>query len=1200
MKLCTLAFLMLLTFAGQSQKLTVADLSTEHRTDPIGIDVTQPRLSWKLKGPGRNIVQSAYSIRVATDRSFSKKNITWQSGKINSDESILQAYKGTPLQPGTRYYWQVQAWDGAGHASPWSGVAFWETGFFSPSDWKASWIETIQDTIRYIPAQLVRKDFSIARKIASARAYVTSHGFYELYLNGSKVGDEVLTPGWTSYEKRLQYQVYDITAQLQPGKNAVGAVLGDGWYRGTLGWVSNYGVWGKTLGLLCQLNIKYTDGTMETIITDDTWKGSADGPIVMNGIYDGETYDARKEMKGWSNAGFNDSQWKPVHIAGHPENNLVAAQSVPVRKIQEIKPVKIFKTPKGTLVVDLGQNMVGWIRLKVKGNAGTVVTIRHAEVLDKFGEFYTDNLRQAKATVEYTLKGGAEETYEPRFSFFGFRYVAVDGYPGELSADAITGIVVHSDMKQTGSFECSNAMINQLQHNIQWGQKGNFLDVPTDCPQRDERLGWTGDAQAFVRTAAYNMDVAGFFTKWLKDLAVDQYADGQVPFVIPDVLRNKSGTSAGWGDVSTIAPWTIYNVYGDRQILETQYPSMKAYVDYIRKKAGESYLWKDGSVFGDWLFYKSMRQTENDGYTSPDMIATMFYAYSTSLLAQTAKVLGKKEDEKFYSDLLIKIKEAFNRNYVTQEGRIASESQTAYVLALHFDLLPEELRPKAVQYLVDDIKQRGNHLSTGFLGTPYLCHVLSRNGRADVAYDLLLQKSFPSWLYPVTMGATTIWERWDGQKTDSTFQDVGMNSFNHYAYGAVGDWMYRVVAGIEIGQPGYKQILIQPQPDKRLSYAKASFESAYGKIVSAWEMKNGHLVINVTIPANTRASITLPDATVEKITEGGSPLATLFPQARQQGKNVVLETGSGDYVFEYATSLAVIPNASDTAALVSYLKTLASREKNPLLRRHFESVALMANDHTHAFSHSKATAETASNVLNFFQNEGAKWETYANGPRPLMMAFTSPTDHKNSFYWLFLPKGFDPGRKDYPFYMELHGSGGGHNNNPRVMLFDPLQPEISGVTNEGYRKEGLFILPWGRGDKGYREIAETDIFECLHDFDSLFKTDPARQYLYGFSMGGAGTFHIAQRSLDRWAAIGMYSAAFRSVTQEEAEKVKDLPIWMAWGETESWAVNDRVLKDYLVKAGAEVKWTEVKGVGHNYLGQYQEDLLNWLLLHRKK
>jgi alpha-L-rhamnosidase len=897
MKFLRIALLLLLVQPGFAQKLLVTDLSCEHKINPIGVDVI-PRFSWKLSGAEKNLLQAAYSIRVATGNQFSSKNMAWQSGKISSGESVLQLYGGAALQPGKRYYWQVKVWDTNNNESAWSGPAFWETGLLQPQNWKAQWIEPVQSADRHMPGLLVRKDFTVQKKIASARVYVTSHGFYELHINGKKVGDEIFTPGWTSYYKRLQYQAFDITPLLQQGANVVGAMLADGWYRSALAWENNWGTWGKKLGLLCQLQITFTDGSEQTIISDNSWKGTQDGPVTRDGIYDGESYDARKEIKGWSNPGFDDSQWKAVNAVEGSKDNLVAVQTVPVRKIQEIKPVRIFKTPKGLTVVDFGQNMVGWVKLKVKGAAGTKVTIRHAEVLDKFGDFYTDNLRAATATAEYTLKGGEEETYEPRFSFFGFRYAAVNGYPGELKPEDVTGVVVHSDMKPTGTFECSNALINQLQHNIQWGQKGNFIDVPTDCPQRDERLGWTGDAQAFCRTAAFNMDVSAFFTKWLKDVAADQGQDGKVPFVIPDVLRN-NGTSAGWGDVSTIAPWTMYQVFGDKRILETQYPSMKAYVEYIRKKAGDGYLWKGGSVFGDWLFYKSMAQTENDGYTSPDMIATMFYAYSTHLLEQAAAVLGKTDEQKMYHDVFEKVKEAFNRNYVTQEGRIASESQTSYVLALQFGLLPEALRAKATQYLVDDIKERGNHLSTGFLGTPYLCHVLSSNGHTDVAYDLLLQQTYPSWLYPVKMGATTIWERWDGQKTDSTFEDVGMNSFNHYAYGAIGDWMYRVAAGIEIGEPGYKHILIQPQPGNKLTYAKASFESSYGMIASGWEMKDGKLLVKIKVPANTTATIVLPMAQTDKVTEGGVPVATAFKNVKQDKGNVVIETGSGEYSFEY-------------------------------------------------------------------------------------------------------------------------------------------------------------------------------------------------------------------------------------------------------------------------------------------------------------
>jgi len=909
MKSLKLTLIFLSLFGGAlSQNLSLKDMTVDHKINPIGIDNKQPRFSWKINATGNSIMQTAYLLRVATDEKFSSSKIIWQSGKIESDESILHLYQGPDLKSGQRYFWQVKIWDNKGKESKWSAVAYWEMGLLSQSDWKAKWIEMEGDTLRYSPSPHFRKEFSLTKTIASARVYVTSHGFYELQLNGNKVGDQVLTPGWTSYGKRLQYQVYDVTKILLKGNNALGAVLGDGWYRGTLGWGNNWAIYGKRLGMLLQLKITYTDGSESMIVSDETWKATNDGAIRMNDIYDGETYDATKKLTGWNLPGYDDKNWKIVKTGNYNNGNLIASEGSPVRKIQEIKPVKIFRTPKGKLIVDMGQNMVGWLRLKVIGNKGTVVTLRHAEVMDKFGEFYTTNYRVAKCQLTYTLAGTGIEIYEPRFTFMGFRFVEVTGFPGELTTDNLTGVVIHSDMAVTGSYECSNPLINQLQHNIQWSQKGNFVDVPTDCPQRDERLGWTGDAQAFCRTAAYNMDVSSFFTKWLKDIAADQKPGGEVPDVIPDILNKQGATtaqpSAGWGDVAVIVPWTMYLVYGDKQFLENQYPSMKAWIEYIRKNAGDSLIWKGGSTYGDWLFYHPPvnNHPEPDGYTEHDFIATAFYANSTSILAEAAKALGKTDDAKMYYDLFNKIKEVFINEYVTKAGRVGTNSQTSYVLALKFNLLPDNLREKAAAFLDDDIKSRSNHLSTGFLGTPYLCHVLSDNGYTDVAYDLLLQESYPSWLYPVKMGATTIWERWDGEKTDSTFQDPGMNSFNHYAYGAIGDWMYQVSAGIETMAPGYKHIIIQPHPTKKLTYSRASFESPYGKIASGWERKDGKMIVKVSIPANTTATIILPAVSADKVTEGGKTLSQnlYLKDVKIADNKLIMQAGSGEYIFEIA------------------------------------------------------------------------------------------------------------------------------------------------------------------------------------------------------------------------------------------------------------------------------------------------------------
>jgi alpha-L-rhamnosidase len=893
-----------------SQTIALTDLTCEHRENPIGITEKQPRLSWKIAAQKRNIRQVAYEIRVATSPDFAKKSIIWSSPKIASDESILQPYKGV-LTSRERYYWQVSVWTTDGQASGWSPTAFFETGFLSNAEWQAKWIELADDTARYTPSVSVRKSFVLTKKIEKARAYVTAHGFYELYLNGKKVGDDVFTPGWTSYSKRLQYQVYDVTSMLAQGQNGVGAMLGDGYYRGTVGWATQWGYYGKKRGLLCQIHVKYTDGSEEIIATDSTWKANQDGPIQQNDvIYLGETFDARKILKGWSEAKFDDRNWLPVQVGNYSLDNLVASTSEPVKRIQELKPTRIFRTPKGLLVADFGQNMVGWVRLKIKGTAGTTVTMRHAEVLDKYGEFYIQNMRFAKVTATYILRGDAEaEIYEPRFAYFGFRYVSIEGLPisADITTDNLMGIVVHSNMKQTGDFSCSNPLVNQLQHNILWGQKGNFVDIPTDCPQRDERMGWTGDAQVFCRTAAFNMDVSTFFTKWLADLAADQRANGEVPYEIPDVLNPRNSltvnTSAGWSDAATIVPWTIYQMYDDVKILENQYPSMMAWVESIHKKSGDDLIWRGGSKFGDWLSYMPHpdRASEPDGHTTRDYVSTAFFAYSVHLTAQAADVLGKKEDAILYKTLFEKIKKAFQNEFVTPSGRTASDSQTSYVLALMFDLLPENLQPKALNYLVEDIKSRKNHLSTGFLGTPYLCKVLSDNGRSDVAYDLLFQETYPSWLYPVKMGATTIWERWDGIKVDSSFQDVGMNSFNHYAYGAIGDWLYRVVAGIEMGKTGYKHILIQPQPTPRLSFAKAHYESNYGRIESNWEQKDGKMRLEVRIPPNTMATIKLPNVRIGDITEGGKKLENgdEFKNIQKDGNAVKVDIGSGIYVFEW-------------------------------------------------------------------------------------------------------------------------------------------------------------------------------------------------------------------------------------------------------------------------------------------------------------
>ena len=888
---------------------SVTNLRCEYETNPVGIDVVKPRMSWELVSSERGTLQTAYQIRVAESiADLEKGKVTWDSGKQASDASIHVAYAGPALRSGQRYYWQVELWDNLGRNSEWSEPAFWEMGLLEASDWKARWItpNVKEDEAISNPSPMLRRTFEAKKNIARARLYVSAMGLYEMRINGKRVGNQYFTPGWTSYDFRYQYQTYDVAEWLHTGKNCLGAILGDGWFRGNIGWEHNRNSYGKKLALLAQLVIIYKDHKQEIVGTDENWKATT-GPILSSDIYNGETYEARLERTGWSEAGYDDKDWSGVSVMDPPKAKLVAPAGPPVRAIEEIKPVKVFKTPAGDTVLDMGQNMVGWMRVRVSAPAGTTITLRHAEVLDSNGNFYIENLRTAKATDRYTTKGSGIETFEPHFTFHGFRYVAVDGWPGDVPLDAFTGVAVHSAIEPSGTFETSNPMLNQLQHNIVWGQKGNFLDVPTDCPQRDERLGWTGDAEVFARTACFNHDSAAFYTKWMKDISLDQEDDGAVPYVIPNVLthstRKGAAASAGWADVSTVVPWTVYLSYGDRRVLEEQYPSMKAWVEYMRKQAGDRYIWSNGYSFGDWLAYATTHSDYPGATTDKDLIQTAYFARSTDLLRRTAEVLGKKEEAAEYSALLDHIRAAFQREFVTPNGRLASNTQTAYSLALAFDLLPESQRKQAAGRLAEDVRHF-EHLTTGFLGTPVLCKVLSDYGYLDEAYMLLNRTEYPSWLYPITKGATTIWERWDGIKPDGSFQDKEMNSFNHYAYGAIGEWMYRVIAGIDIdpAQPGYKHALIQPHPGGGLTSTKASVHSMYGKVATSWEVKDGKMTMDVEVPANTMATLRLPGAQVEEVQENGKALSSDagISNVRQDDGTVVLDAGSGSYEFVYA------------------------------------------------------------------------------------------------------------------------------------------------------------------------------------------------------------------------------------------------------------------------------------------------------------
>jgi len=744
------------------------------------------------------------------------------------------------------------------------------------------------------PATYLRKAFVLDQPLKSATLTVTALGLYECEINGNRVGDEVFAPGWTVYHHRVQYQTHDVTEMLHQGENVLGALLGDGWYCGYVGW-RNRQVYGDRPRFLAQLNVNLSDGSSVTVATDGSWI-TRTGPIMESDLLMGETYDARLELGNWSQPGYDDGLWQPVADGSpDPVPELVPRMGPPVRRIAEIKPVSAnVHVPSGARIHDLGQNFAGRARIAVRAPRGTVVRIRFAEILNPEGQIYTENLRGARATDCYICKGGGEEIWEPRFTFHGFRYVEVSGLAREDSAE-VTGVVLHSDVRPAGTFRCSSELLNQLQHNIVWGQKGNFLEVPTDCPQRDERLGWTGDAQVFIRTACFNMQVMEFFRKWLRDMRDTQTQRGGIPAVIPnaDFLgapgslggANEDGGPA-WADAAIICPWTLYLCYGDSSILEENYSMMQRFMDFMAEHRCLGKIRSHSDVdswggFGDWLALDGSGKTE--GATSKDLIGTAFHAYDAAIMTQISTVLGRESDAAAYRALRDEIAAAFCRRFVTPDGLITPGTQTAYVLALRFDLLPEGTRAAAASELVRDIKSRDYHLTTGFSGTSYLLDVLEDTGHLDVAYRLLEQESFPSWLFPVKNGATTIWERWDGWTPDKGFQDKGMNSFNHYAYGAVGAWMYRTVAGLELdpAEPGYRHIVFRPRPGGSITWAEAKLPTAHGECAIRWELKEKALHVVLAIPEGCHATFQPPEgynASLSHHTPGNHTL--VLPSAR--------------------------------------------------------------------------------------------------------------------------------------------------------------------------------------------------------------------------------------------------------------------------------------------------------------------------------
>jgi alpha-L-rhamnosidase len=843
--------------------MTLYDLRTENQTRPLGLGEFRPRFSWKLAADGKAIVQKTRQIQVAANAGFSP--VLWDSGVVADDKSHFVAYGGPALAPRTRYWFRVQV-SATGGKTDWSAPEWFETALSpkvsAPGAWNVPFIspEGPADG-KSSAAKALKRAFDLPFAPVSARLYATALGLYEMTVNGKKVTPAVLTPGWTAYQKRLAYQTYDVTPLLKKGANALGALLGPGWYKGELTWMRSRNLYGKRLALSALLEVTGPDGQSLTLTTDATWL-AAGSPIVYSEIYHGEVYDARLE---------GAETWTPAQLVPTPKIAIVP-QDGPLVLPQETFAAKKIATPHAGDVFDFGQVLTGWVKFTVKGNAGDKVVLAHAETLDAKGNFYTKNLRNAKQRIEYTLKGGGTETFEPRFTFQGFRYIQVEQWPGKPEATAFQARVFHSDMAPTLEFECSHPGLNQLHHNIEWGWKGNAVDVPTDCPQRDERLGWTGDAQIFAATAARLRQVDGFFRKWLRDVRADQHPDGSVPHVVPDVLiRNRKqeamfkgppAGSTGWGDIAVVGPWQVWLASGDQRLLEESWPLMRGWVEYMHAQAAGGVLWNTGFHFGDWVALDA-KEGSYFGATPNDLTATAYYSYSTRLLAKAARVLGKEKEAKKYEALHARIVKAFQKEFLTPGGRLAARTQTAHILALVFGLIPEAHRARTIADLTKLLEENDGHLTTGFLGTPAFCDALASAGRLDLAYELLLKEDYPSWLYQVSKGATTVWEHWDGPKPDGTMWSTKMNSFNHYAYGAVGDWMYRTIGGIapDPAAPGYKRIVFQPQPGGGLTHAKQKLETAYGPVSMEWTIAEGRWTMEFSVPPNASANLILPSGT---------------------------------------------------------------------------------------------------------------------------------------------------------------------------------------------------------------------------------------------------------------------------------------------------------------------------------------------------
>lgn len=823
----------------------VTRVRVERRNDGAFADTPTPRLSWVVETSTPSWRQERAELRLDGG----------EIALIESSESVLVAWPFSPVAPYTRHRIEVRVTGTDGVQGEWSEPVEMRAVFLPEDDWHADFIALPEPAEPCVPA-LLRTEFDVDREIASATLFSTARGVYQAVINGDDVDDAVLKPGWTVYQSRLLHDSVDVTSLVRIGRNALGIRLGGGWWTEEWGFAgAGRRVYGDQPSALAQLRVEYVDGTVEIITTDGGWR-AATGPTITSSLYHGERIDRRIDREGWAESGFDDSSWLPVAVFRRdilPEVTIAE----PVRRTEEVGVERVITSPSGATILDFGQNLVGWLRMRVAGKRGEVIAVRHAEVLEN-GELGVRPLRHARATDEFVLSGGTD-VFEPEFTFHGFRYAQIEGWPEGLNIDEIKAVVIGSDMRRTGWFESSHDLVNRLHENVVWGMRGNFLSLPTDCPQRDERLGWTGDIQVFAPTASFLFDSNAFLSSWLRDVAIEQDARGGVcPIIVPQVLEWGGFPAAAWGDATAIIPDVLFQRFADRRLLAEHYPHMRDWVEVLTKRAGDRMLWEGGFQFGDWLDPDAPPEHADAAKVDPDIIASAYFFTSARAVARAAEELGFMDDARHYAALAENVRQAWIREYTTVGGRIISDAPTAYALAVGFDIVTGETRQRMGNRLAKLVRRSGYRISTGFVGTPLIQDALTETGNADVARRLLLQTRAPSWLYAVTMGATTIWERWDSMLPDGSINPGEMTSFNHYAFGAIADWLHRSLAGLGCEAPGWRRLRIAPVPLHGFSWALASHDTPYGRASSGWEERNGEIMIRALIPANTTATVTLP------------------------------------------------------------------------------------------------------------------------------------------------------------------------------------------------------------------------------------------------------------------------------------------------------------------------------------------------------